>query len=145
MALVNSLLASVSYAMAPAGASGFSTLALSYVLSAPNDFWPANTFCVGVVNTQTVAPLHVELRTTWTDINGVSQTTPLTVGRVSNTQTYGGSALYAQTLTLLLSGQNAIVPYDNIIGSAIQVWLLAASTTATNQGASGSITLWRSR
>ena len=145
MALVNSVLATESYVMSPGGASGYSLLAISYPMSSPNDFWVDNTFCVALTNTQTVAPIHVEIRGTWTDMNGVSQTTAMPVGFPSNTQTYGGSAVALQTLTLLLSGQNATIPINNVIGSGLQVWLLAASTTATNQGASGSITLWRSR
>lgn len=145
MAMVNALLASVSYVMSPGGASGYSLMALSCPISVSQDFWSENTYCIAVTNTVTTSPMHVEVRATWTDLNGVSQTTAIPTAKVSNFQGFGGSAIALQTLTLLLSGQNAVIPIDYVIGSAVQVWLLAASTTATNVGPSGLITLWRAR
>ena len=143
--MANNLLANALYSISAAGASGFSQLAISCPLPGPLGYGVENTFCVAITNTQPAAPIHVEGRTTWTDANGTSQTTPIPVAYISNLFTFGGSALITQTLTLLTSGQNAIVRFDNVIGSALQIWLYAASTTATNVGASGAITLWRAK
>lgn len=145
MPLVNSRLALASYVMSAAGASGASLMVLSYAMPAPNDLWGGNVFTVHLTNAAPTAPLHVQMRTTWTDMNGTSQTTPVTLGFVSNTQTFGGSALYAQTLAFLVSGQGAVIPFGNVTGSAVQVWLLAASTTADAAGVSGAVQLWRAQ
>jgi hypothetical protein len=137
-------LATASYAFLSAGGTcGASLLALSYAYQGIMDYGaPGGMFTVAITNAASTAPLHVEVRTTWTDLRGVSQTTPVPVGRPSNTQTFGGSALATQTLTLLLSGQGGLLTYEHVAGSALQVWILTASTVADAAGVSGAVTLW---
>jgi hypothetical protein len=101
-----------------------------------------NTFLVAVTNRVSNAPLLVELRSVWTDLNGVSTTTPVIPRYISNTATFGGAALQASPQTLLLSGTHAQIVYPAAAGTAVQVWLLAASSIADNAGCSGAVALW---
>ena len=141
--LTNVRLATASYALSAAGASGFSLMVLSYALSSPQDFAaPQGTVTLCITNDSTTAPIHVELRSIWTGFNGVSQTTPVIHALTSNAQTYGGSALQNQQQTLLVSGQGAVLPFTYVVGSGIQVWLIAASSIADAAGCSGQVGLW---
>ena len=141
--ITNVRLATASYALSAAGASGFSLMVLSYALSSPQDFAaPQGTVTFCITNESTTAPLHVELRSIWTGFNGVSQTTPMTVALVSNPLTFGGSAMLAQTLVLLPSGMDAMIPFNWVAGSGLQAWILAASTVADAAGCSGQAILF---
>lgn len=142
--LTNTRLALASYALSAGGTCGFSLVALSYALSAPHDFAPG-TVVVCLTNESTTAPLHVEVRSQWTDMASTVRTTPLTVARVSNSLGFGGtSSVQAQTLTLLASGQDATLPFQFWAGSMIQVVVYAASTVADAAGCSGQVALWKS-
>lgn len=141
--MANVKLATASYALSAGGASGFSVMALSYAFSAPNDYAvPTGRVTLCITNGCTTAPIHVEMRSVWEGVSGVSSTSPMTVALLSNTYGFGGSAPVAQTLTLLPSGADAVLPYQFVAGSALQVWVLAASTVADAAGCSGQVTLW---
>ena len=144
MAQTNTRLALASYALSAGGACGFSLVALSYLMSAPQDFTPG-TVVVAVTNDSTTGPIHVQVRTTWTDQNSAVQTVPLTVDYVSNAATFGGvaSTVAPRSVVLLLSGIGAVLPFQFYTGSALQVVILAASTVADAAGVSGQISLWR--
>jgi hypothetical protein len=143
MALTNSRLAVGSWALSAGGTSGASMVALSYALSAPNDFWGNNTFVIGLTNNSTTAPLLIEMRTVWTGLNGVSCTAPMMITTASNIQSYGNSGVEPKTAYLLASGKGGLLPFTGVVASTIQCIIMAASTTADAAGASGSITLWR--
>ena len=143
MALTNSKLVTTSYALSAGGVSGFSMVALSYVLSSPNDLWNGATFTVAITNDAPTAPLLVEVRTAWQGMNGASCVTPLAVDRISNNQSFGNSGALPVTATLLTSGRGGTLTYTGVAGSAIQVVIMSASSLADAQGCSGSISLWR--
>lgn len=113
-----------SYALSAGGAAGFSLLVLSYAVP-PN--WlggNAGNFVVGITNDSNTAPFNVNMRSTWLDQNGVSQTTP------------------SQISYTLTSGQDAILSFTGIAGSALQVWIIAQAAVADAAGCSGQVTLW---
>ena len=140
----NTLLANVLYSFSAAGGSGTSVLAASVVLSAPGgDIQRQGRYAVLVTNNTSHVPLHLEPRVVCTDIQGVSTVVPHTMFLVSTTQSFGGSAAQAQSLILLLSGQDAIIPLDMVAGSALQIILLAASTTSATAAISGICQVWR--
>ena len=140
MAQTNVRLALASYALSGNGTCGFSAVALSYPMSAPSDF---STFVVALANDSTVAPIHVEMRSVWTANNGFAQTMSIPLAWVSNPFGFGGtSAVFPQTLAVLASGKNMLLPVQNFVGSSLQVVVLFASNTASTIVASGQISLW---
>lgn len=140
MAQTNVRLTLASYALSGNGTCGFSAVALSYPMSAPSDF---GTFVVTIANDSTVAPLHVEFRSVWTANNGLTQTMALPLAFVSNPLGFGGtSAVFPQTLLVLASGKNMLLPLHDWVGSSLQVVVLFASNTASTIVASGQIGLW---
>ena len=112
-----------SYALSAGGAAGFSLLVLSYPVPA---MWlgQGGTLVVGITNAAPTAPFNVNMRSTWTDQNGVSQTTP------------------SQSSYALTSGQNALLSFTGMVGSAMQVWIIAQAAVADAAGCSGHVTLW---
>ena len=140
----NALLANVLYSFSAAGGSGTSVLAASVVLSAPGgDIQRQGRYAVVVTNNNGTAPLHIEPRVVCTDIQGISTVIPHTIALASNAQAYGGSAMQARSLFLLLSGQNAVLPLEVFAGSALQVIVLAASNTTATAAISGICQVWR--
>ena len=140
----NTLLANVAYSFSAVGGSGASVIAASVVLSAPGgDSQRQGRYAVLVTNNTSHAPLHVEPRVVFTDVTGVSTVVPHTMFLVSTTQSFGGSAAQVQSLLLLLSGQDALIPLEVLAGSALQIVLLAASTTSATAAISGMVAVFR--
>ncbi len=129
------LAAQGSYAMGASAASGASALALSYALMTGMQNLMGNAFVLTVANASPTDPMHVEIRSIWTDKNSVSQTTTLGVGFS------GASAVTIQKLVLVGSSESIAIPYTNIVGSAIRVMLLNA-ISGTGAGGSGTVALW---
>jgi hypothetical protein len=142
MELTNVRFALSNWALSGPLACGASLMLLSHPLSTYNDFMPLRSVMVGVTNANSTLPVHIELRTVWTDINSALQTTPVVMERVSNTNAFGGSAFVAQSLLLLQSGNGAMVPYPVLAGSAMQVWMMLAASLASGSVASGQVTMW---
>ena len=139
----NILLATSSISFAPGGTSGVSYMALSYGLRSDEGFLPLHgVLQVCLALSAPTAPVWVELRSTWPNALGVSQTTAQMVGRVSNTATFGLSAPQVQVQTLLLSGQQVMLPFEHVVGTTVQCWLIAASTTAV--AVTGDVAFWLS-
>ena len=140
----NTLLANALYSFSAVGGSGASVLAASVVFSAPGgDNARQGRYAVLVTNNTSHAPLHIETRVVFTDVQGISTVVPHTLFLVSNTQSFGGSAAQAQSLILLLSGQDALVPLEVVAGSALQIILLAASNTSATAAISGVVQVWK--
>ena len=140
----NTLLANVTYSFSAVGGSGASVLAASVVLSAPGgDNQRQGRYAVIVTNNTSHAPLHVEPRVVFTTPGGVSTVIPHTLYLASNSQTYGGSAVQAQSLILLFSAQNALIPLEVLAGSALQIVVMAASNTSATAAISGAVQVWR--
>ena len=143
MALTNARLARVAYSLSAAGVCGASVV-VSVALSAPNDFAPPQgRLTVLLTNLTSNVPLHVEGRVAFTDIEETSTVVALPVAFVSTTQAYGGSAHELKTLVLLLSGQDAAIPFTGVAGSAFHVAIMTASNPASATVVSGHVTVWR--
>ena len=112
-----------SYALSAGSVVGFSLLVLSYPIPAMG-FGQPGTFVVGITNAAQTAPFNVNMRSTWTDQNGVSQTTA------------------SQNSYALTSGQNALLSFAGMVGSTMQVWIIAQAAVADAAGCSGQVTLW---
>ncbi len=127
---LNFLAAQGSYAFATSAASGVSALALSYAFPNGLDSLVGGTFVLCVRNTSPTDPVHVEMRSLWTDMNNVSVTTTLGVAFS------GTSAVTIQKLVLVNSGESIAIPYSNIVGSAVRVVMLNAIIGTSSIGAS---------
>lgn len=140
----NTLLANVTYSFSAVGGSGTSVIAASVALSAPgDDYRRQGRYAIVVTNNTSNVPLHIEPRVVFTNVLGVSTVVPHTLYLASNAQTFGGSAAQVQSLVLLLSGQNALVPLEVLAGSALQVVIMAASNPTATAAISGVVQIWR--
>ena len=136
MAGMNMLMARGSYTMANSAASGASAIALSYTLPMGVNALAGGSIVLCITNTHATDPVHVQLRSQWTDINNVSQSTHLGLALS------GTSAVTTQTLVWVGSNASIAVPYTNVIGSAVQVVVMNAIAGTTSLGASGVVALW---
>lgn len=136
MAGMNMLMARGSYALGASAASGASAVALSYALPMGINAIVGGSLVLCVANAHPTDPVHIQLRSQWTDINNVSQSTHLGLALS------GASAVTTQTLTWVGSNESIAVPYTNIIGSALQVVVMNAIAGTSSLGASGVVALW---
>ena len=136
MAGMNMLAALGSYAFGASAASGVSLTAISYTFPNGLDTLLAGSMVLCIKNTHTADPVHVEMRSIWTDVNGVSQTT--TIGVALS----GTSAPTIQKLIWVGSSEGVVIPYTNIVGSALKVVVLNAISGTAGTGASGTVSLW---
>ena len=136
MAGMNMLAAQGSYALGASAASGASAIAVSYMLPMGRQALIGGSLVLCIANVHATDPVHVQLRSQWTDVNGTSQSTHLGIG-VSGT-----SAVTMQTLIWVGSNASIAVPYANVVGSAVQVVVMNAVAGTNSVGASGVVALW---
>ena len=137
MAGMNILAAQGFFSMAASAASGYSSLALSYTFPRGIGSLVGGSVVICIKNMSTTDPVHMEVRSLWTDMQGVSQTTTLGLGFS------GASALTVQKLALVNSSESVAFPYTNIIGSALQVIVMnAISGTSSAAPGSGTVSIW---
>lgn len=136
MAGMNLLAAQGTYALGASAASGVSAVALSYTLPNGLRSMMGGAVVLCVMNNHPTDAVHVQLRSIWTDMNGVSQTSVLGVGFS------GTSAMTVQKMVLVASSESITIPYTNVIGSALQVVVLNAQAGVSSLGASGSVSIW---
>jgi len=143
MALTNARLVRAAYSLSAAGVCGASVV-VSIALSAPEALAHGQgRLTVLVTNLTSTVPLHVEGRCVWNDLEETSTVVALPVAFVSTTQAYGGSAHELKTLVLLLSGQDAAIPFVGVVGSAFHVAIMTASTPASATVVSGHLAAFR--
>ena len=136
MAGMNMLAAQGSYAFGASAASGVSITAVSYTLPNGMDALVAGSMVLCVANVHTADPVHIQMRSLWTDMNGVSQTTTLGVALS------GTSAPTLQKLVWVGSSESIAIPYTNVVGSAVLVVVMNAISGTAGTGASGTVSLW---
>ena len=134
MAGMNMLAAQGFFSIVSSATSGTSSLAVSYPFSKGMGSLMAGAIVICIKNSSSADPVHMEARTVWTDMQGVSQVTTLGVGFS------GASAVTIQKLTLVASGESIAVPYTNVVGSALQVWVMNAASTTSS--VSGTVSIW---
>jgi hypothetical protein len=119
-------------------------MAASWAMSSPaGDPRREGAYTILITNNTSVAPLHVHPRLVFSDAAGTSTTVAHAIALVSTTQAFGFSAPQVQTGFILLSGQNVAFPLEFLAGSVLQIWLIAASNTASTVYISGAITIWK--
>ena len=138
----NQLLANRMFTLSADGVCGVSLMAASAIIRG-DDSHRQGKFVVMVTTLMSTAPVHVHPRVTFTDATGTCATVVHTQYFTSNAQAYGGSAVLGQGLVLVPSAQNVAVFLDGVAGSALQVWLLTASNTASSTPISGAVAIWR--
>ena len=136
MAGMNMLAARGSYALGASAASGASAIALSYALPMGMNALVGGSLVLCVTNVHATDPVHVQLRSQWTDMNNASQSTHLGLALS------GTSAVTMQTLTWVGSNASIAIPYTNVVGSAVQVIIMNAVAGTSSLGASGVVALW---
>ena len=142
--MANTRLVNVFYTLSAEGVSGTSLMAASWAMSAPaGDPRREGAYVVMVTNNAPTAPLHLHPRVVFTDPGGTSTTVAHVLNLISTTQAYGLSAPQVQTGVILLSGQGIALPLEFLAGSALQIWLIAASTTASAVYISGTVAIWK--
>lgn len=142
MPQTNARLALVSYTLTIGGACGASALVASVPLSAPDNMRAVGgKYVIALTNAASTVPLHLDLRLTYTDLLSTVQEVPFGQYLISNAMTYGGSAVTPRSLILLPSGQGIALTVDGWVGSALRVYVLAASDSTA--AASGTCSVWR--
>ena len=136
MAGMNMLAARGAFSMITSAASGYSCMAISYTFPGGLEGYVGGTVLVAVRNMSVTEAVHVELRSTWTDLAGVSQVATLGLGLS------GTSALTIQKIGLVGSNDGGVFPYTNVVGSALQVIILNAQSGVSAIGTSGVVALW---
>ena len=140
----NQRLANALFTLSAEGVCGASLMVVSFALSAPGgDSERQGRYALTLTNMTSTVPLHVQPRIVFTDAQGTSTTVVQTLVLASNAQAYGGSAPQAHGLALLLSGQSVLLPLEGVVGSALQIWIMAASNPASSVYVSGAAALWR--
>lgn len=132
------------YNLSAAGTCGFSAL-VSFTFSAPDNFYEAGgKHTVVLTQSTSNVPLHLEVRALIDDLVSTFYV-PVAVGLLSNTQPFGSaqSAVQIQTLMMLLSGQDAVIPFEGVIGKGLQIAIMPASDVASATVVSGICGLWR--
>jgi hypothetical protein len=132
------------YSLSAAGTCGFSAL-VSFAVSAPdNNFNGGGKHTLVVTNETSDVPLHIQVRA---EINDTVSTiyVPVTLALLSNTQPFGSaqSAVQVNTLMMMLSGVDAIIPLEGIVGKSVQVAVMPASNPASATVVCGIVAVWR--
>lgn len=140
----NQLLAQRFFTLSADGISGVSLLAVSAAIGEKGmEFERQGRYVLCITNSTSVAPIHVQPRVVFVDPAGTSTTLVHMDVFVSNPLAYGGSAALGKGLFLAASGENAAFPLTGVAGSALQLWVLTASTTASTVVISGVAAIWR--
>lgn len=143
MTFTNVKVGNQAYTLSHAGVCGASTF-VSMLLSAPAGFAPEGGRGVVLVTTnQNAVPLNVQARIVAEDVNGVAAEFPIPHDLVSNTTTFGPSAVQRREMLVGLSGENQHFQVIGICGSAIRVYLFAASNSTSALTVCGNVQVWR--
>lgn len=145
MTLTNLPIGVSAYSLSAAGVCGFSTL-VSFALSSPDNAFPAGgRHTLIVTNEGTTVPLHIEARSIVKNHLGSDVAVPIGIALLSNTQPFGSaqSAAQVQPLVMLLSGQDACIPLEGVVGNTLQIAVMPASNPTSATVVCGIVAVWR--